>query len=148
MARYAKKLEYSDLVSVIAPSRSLSLVDKEVQKIALERFNNLGLEVQFEQNVNKIELFDTASIKDRVDDIHSAFKNPKVIGRFHEKSNMTDKLLQQIIKNKKALNKMPIVANIDFGHTYPISILPIGNDIRLFTSQYNKNYIDIWFRPN
>ncbi|MDP2637697.1 MAG: LD-carboxypeptidase, partial [Candidatus Levybacteria bacterium] len=49
-----------------------------------------------------------------------------VIGRFQKKSNMTNDLLTQIIKTKKELKNLPVVANVDFGHTDPKITIPIG----------------------
>lgn len=56
------------------------------------------------------------------------FKNVKglVIGRFQNKSNVTREKLEFILKNKPALNNMPIIANIDMGHTTPIATIPLG----------------------
>ena len=34
--------------------------------------------------------------------------------------------LTSIIKSKKELKNMPIIANVDFGHTMPIFTFPIG----------------------
>lgn len=61
------------------------------------------------------------------------FKNVRgiVIGRFQKKSNMTNDLLTQIIKTKKELKNLPIVANADFGHTDPKITIPIGGTVRL-----------------
>jgi len=38
---------------------------------------------------------------------------------------MTKEKLIKIIKTKKELGKMPIIANVDFGHTAPIITFPI-----------------------
>lgn len=56
------------------------------------------------------------------------FKGVKALlfGRFEQASGMTLKLFRQIIASKAELEGMPIVANIDFGHTYPKITLPIG----------------------
>lgn len=49
-----------------------------------------------------------------------------VIGRFQNKSEVTKDLLVKIIKSKKELEAIPIVANVDFGHTDPKITYPIG----------------------
>jgi len=54
-----------------------------------------------------------------------------VIGRFQNESEMTDELLGQIIKSKKELNNIPVVANLDFGHTDPKITFPIGGTCKL-----------------
>lgn len=56
------------------------------------------------------------------------FENVKgiVIGRFLKESKMSRSLLEKIVKTKKELNRMPVVANADFGHTDPKITFPIG----------------------
>src|SRR3989338_10638961 len=49
-----------------------------------------------------------------------------VVGRFQIKSNMTNDLLIKIIKSKKELENIPVIANADFGHTTPMITFPIG----------------------
>lgn len=54
-----------------------------------------------------------------------------VIGRFQKKSNMTTKLLRQIMLTKEELRHIPILANVNFGHTSPIITFPIGGYIKI-----------------
>lgn len=54
-----------------------------------------------------------------------------VIGRFQKESEMTNILLTRIVKTKKELNNIPVLANIDFGHTSPIISFPIGGTCKL-----------------
>ena len=54
-----------------------------------------------------------------------------LIGRFQKETNMTKELLQKIISTKKELQNIPIVANVDFGHTTPIATLPIGGSLEI-----------------
>lgn len=49
-----------------------------------------------------------------------------VIGRFHNISGITPKLLEQIFLSHPELSNIPIVANVDFGHTTPNATIPIG----------------------
>jgi len=56
-----------------------------------------------------------------------------VIGRFQPNSEMTPKTLNSVILSKN-LGDIPIVTNIDFGHTLPIVTLPVGGKIRLKAS--------------
>jgi muramoyltetrapeptide carboxypeptidase LdcA involved in peptidoglycan recycling len=58
-----------------------------------------------------------------------------VIGRFQKKSRMTFNLLNQIIKSKKALSRLPVLANVDFGHTDPKITFPVGGKAFLKISQ-------------
>lgn len=49
-----------------------------------------------------------------------------VIGRFQRASGMTRGLLAQIIARQDRLATLPVLANVDFGHTNPMATLPIG----------------------
>jgi len=61
------------------------------------------------------------------------FKGVKgiVIGRFENNSGMTKDKIIKIIKNKKELDNIPVIANADFGHTFPIAVFPIGGTAKL-----------------
>ncbi len=56
------------------------------------------------------------------------FKKVKAIvfGRFEPASKTTRTLLTQIVKTKKELDPLPVIANVDFGHTTPMITFPIG----------------------
>lgn len=54
-----------------------------------------------------------------------------VIGRFQKKSNMTDDLLRKIIHTKKELKNIPVIANVDFGHTDPKITFPVGGEVSI-----------------
>ena len=49
-----------------------------------------------------------------------------VIGRFQKGSQITREGLEYIINTKEELKTMPIIANVDFGHTYPLLTIPLG----------------------
>jgi muramoyltetrapeptide carboxypeptidase LdcA involved in peptidoglycan recycling len=54
-----------------------------------------------------------------------------IVGRFQTKSGMTKDLLGQIINTKKELDNLPVIANVDFGHTDPKITFPIGGWVNL-----------------
>lgn len=54
-----------------------------------------------------------------------------LIGRFQKDTNMTKDLLFKIINTKKELKSIPIIANVDFGHTTPIATIPIGGTMEI-----------------
>lgn len=56
------------------------------------------------------------------------FSNVKgiVIGRFQKGSQITREGLEYIINTKEELKNMPIIANVDFGHSYPLLTIPLG----------------------
>lgn len=49
-----------------------------------------------------------------------------VIGRFQKESKIGRSELEFIIKSKSKLAYMPVIANIDMGHTTPIATIPLG----------------------
>lgn len=51
-----------------------------------------------------------------------------VIGRFQKKADINIDKLKYIISSKKELTNMPIIANVNFGHTNPIVTFPIGGN--------------------
>ena len=78
--------------------------------------------------------------------IHQAdFKYVKalIIGRFRPESEITRELLDQIIHTKKALDNLPVIANVDIGHSTPIITYPIGGQISVKLSQSEKTVIEI-----
>ncbi|MCY9514613.1 S66 family peptidase [Paenibacillus apiarius] len=54
-----------------------------------------------------------------------------VIGRFQKSSRMTLDLLKKIIAAKQELQGIPVIANVDFGHTSPQFTFPIGGYAKL-----------------
>ncbi len=53
------------------------------------------------------------------------------IGRFQKETKMSKDLLMKIIKSKQELQDIPIIANVDFGHTSPLLTMPIGGTAEL-----------------
>lgn len=74
------KLSIGDEIRVIAPSRSMKILSEEVIEIAKKRLEQLGFKVTFGKNVmNSInDDFGCASISDRIEDLHDAFKDKNV----------------------------------------------------------------------
>jgi muramoyltetrapeptide carboxypeptidase LdcA involved in peptidoglycan recycling len=50
------------------------------------------------------------------------------IGRFQRASGMTRPLLAELVGSLPQLEGLPIVANVDFGHTFPLATFPIGGE--------------------
>lgn len=57
-----------------------------------------------------------------------------LIGRFERASHVDFDLLAQIVASKPELANLPIIANVDFGHTNPKFTLPIGGTAQLKVS--------------
>lgn len=74
------KLKIDDEIRVIAPSRSKKILREEVIEIAKGRLEQLGFKVTFGKNVMHSinDDFGCATISDRVEDLHEAFKDKKV----------------------------------------------------------------------
>jgi muramoyltetrapeptide carboxypeptidase len=48
------------------------------------------------------------------------------IGRFQQASRVSRHLLEQIITRSDRLAGLPVLANVDFGHTSPLATFPVG----------------------
>lgn len=75
-----QKLCKNDEIRVIAPSRSMCILDDVIIKAAKSRLEKLGFRVTFGKNVSKSIGSDyvCASIEDRVEDLHDAFRDKNV----------------------------------------------------------------------
>ncbi len=54
-----------------------------------------------------------------------------VIGRFQKASNMTEEQLNFILDKHPQLKEIPVLYNVDFGHTQPIFTFPIGGEVEI-----------------
>ncbi len=105
------KLKSGDGVRVITPARSLAMpwLNEELQQIAVKRLEDLGLKVSFSEHINEIDEFNSSSIKNRVDDLHEAFKDKSikliitVIGGFNSNQLLRYLDYDLIRKNPKIL---------------------------------------------
>jgi muramoyltetrapeptide carboxypeptidase LdcA involved in peptidoglycan recycling len=57
-----------------------------------------------------------------------------LIGRFQRVSEVTRSLLEQIAARQPVLAGLPVLGNVDFGHTNPLATLPIGGRVELIAS--------------
>jgi muramoyltetrapeptide carboxypeptidase LdcA involved in peptidoglycan recycling len=58
-----------------------------------------------------------------------------VIGRFQKSSKITRQILNKIVQDKKELKHIPVIANVDFGHTTPMITFPIGGTVKVNTKE-------------
>lgn len=74
------KIKKGDEIRIIAPSRSMKILKEDVINLAKERLEELGFRVTFGKNVmNSLnDDFKCASIEDRVEDLHDAFRDKNV----------------------------------------------------------------------
>ena len=62
-----------------------------------------------------------------------------VVGRFQKSSCITLDKIKFIFDSKIELKKIPIIANVDFGHTDPMTTFPIGGITRISTKKNTSN---------
>ena len=65
-----------------------------------------------------------------------------VVGKFQKKTNMTQELLKKIILTKKELLNIPVITNVNFGHTTPQITFPIGGEAKIISNK-NESTIEI-----
>jgi len=54
-----------------------------------------------------------------------------VVGRFQKASNVSMEALKAIVRSKKELKSIPVIAGADFGHTLPMFTFPIGGIVEM-----------------
>lgn len=62
-----------------------------------------------------------------------------IIGRFQNRTKMTRELLQKIINTKKELKNIPVIANLDIGHTTPQITIPVGGSMEILANGNDVN---------
>lgn len=113
---------------------------------------NLLQGTEFMPNLNNAILFIEDNFMTKADDMEfsrnltsllqeKTAKNIKavVVGRFQKESNISKEKISNILMNIKELKDIPVVANVDFGHTTPIITFPLGGKVRIEWS--GKEYI-------
>lgn len=75
-----EKLNKSDEIRVIAPSRSMCVLNEEIIQVAQNKLERMGFKITFGENVLKSvgEDYKCATIEERVEDLHEAFKDKNV----------------------------------------------------------------------
>lgn len=65
-----------------------------------------------------------------------------VVGRFQIKSAINKDMLTEIFHEKKELKNIPVLANVDMGHTTPIITFPIGGSIVIATESNSLKLVE------
>ena len=74
-----KKLKKGDHIRVVSPSSSIEHIGGfEANLVAKEKLEELGFDLSFSSNYFEHDLFDSASIASRVEDLHEAFLDSSV----------------------------------------------------------------------
>ena len=61
-----------------------------------------------------------------------------LVGRFQRTSGLTRDLLEQILARQERVAGVPVLANLDFGHTSPLATLPVGGQVELTVSESSR----------
>ena len=74
------KLKIGDEIRIIAPSRSMSILNEDTIQNAKRKLEKIGFKVTFGKNVSKTmyDNYKCASIQDRIEDLHEAFRDKNV----------------------------------------------------------------------
>jgi muramoyltetrapeptide carboxypeptidase len=99
-----QKLKVGDEIRVIAPSRSLSMIDAEIREIANACFSEMGLKVSFSKNAELVDEFVSSSIEARIEDLHEAFADENIKGIFttiggYNSNQLLEYIDYEMIKN-------------------------------------------------
>lgn len=100
---FPKRLKKGAHIRVIAPSRSLKIIGQDCRDIAKKRLEEMGFTVSYSKHAEEMDSFASSSINSRVEDLHDAFKDPKVdailtaIGGFNS-NQILDKIDYELIK--------------------------------------------------
>ena len=54
---------------------------------------------------------------------------------------MTFKKIHQLLNERPQLNSLPIIANVDFGHTSPMITFPIGGRVKIRANKIGSEIV-------
>jgi muramoyltetrapeptide carboxypeptidase LdcA involved in peptidoglycan recycling len=99
----------------------------------------LGLKVQTMPNATRVTGWTAGSVQERADDLHAAFADlgvfdaivGLVLGRPMRYSPENTEVLWEVASKHMRDRSIPVLANIDCGHTDPMVTLPVGIEVRL-----------------
>lgn len=74
--------------------------------------------------------------------IHSDIQG-LVLGRFPTVNHMADESLIAILNKYPLLQTIPVIYNVDFGHTQPIFTFPLGGQIRILADDFQTIQLEV-----
>lgn len=77
--------------------------------------------------------------------IHTDIK-ALILGRFPTVNEMNEEKLRSILDKFAILKKIPVIYDLDFGHTQPIFTVPLGQSVKVNTN--NNDKIEVSFLKN
>ena len=158
-----KKLKYNDEIRIIAPSRTLKMINKGTRDYANRCFADMGLKVTFSKNGEISDDFMSSSIEQRIADLHEAFadKNVKciltVIGGYNSNQLLKyidydldvkvftngEKKLLDVEEYEQHKEKMHYSDDIDFILKENVKVLV--DWINQNKGPFSEEYIKIWY---
>jgi muramoyltetrapeptide carboxypeptidase len=72
------KLKSGDRIEVVAPATSAAFMNPDQARAAQEALTELSLNTSFSPRSARVDRFKSASVEDRLKDLHEAFENPEV----------------------------------------------------------------------
>jgi muramoyltetrapeptide carboxypeptidase LdcA involved in peptidoglycan recycling len=97
--KFPKKLLKGDEIRIIAPARSMSIISSSVRSLASKRLEEMGLKVSFSKHCEEWDIFDSSSVKSRLEDLHEAF---------------TDKNIKAILTTIGGYNSIHLLKELDY----------------------------------
>ena len=58
-----------------------------------------------------------------------------VLGRFQKVSGMSEEKIRSMLAAKPELRDLPVISNVDFGHTEPLITFPIGGQVKIVSDK-------------
>lgn len=100
------------------------------------RIQGTEFQPDMDQKIWFVESAEEHSYQDFASDLASLLQvatNPKglIIGRFPKETGMTEIILLHILDKHPVLKEIPVLYNVNFGHTQPIFTFPLGQDVQL-----------------
>ena len=101
---FPKKLKSGSHIRVIAPSRSASILTKELIDYSKARLEKFGFKVSFGKNIYESDDFHSSSVVSRIADLHDAYRDKDidailtVIGGYNS-NQIIDEIDYKLIEN-------------------------------------------------
>ncbi|AQS53594.1 putative murein peptide carboxypeptidase [Jeotgalibaca dankookensis] len=100
------------------------------------RIQGTPFQHDMDQKLWFVESAEEHSYQDFASDLSSLLQvatNPKglIVGRFPKETGMTEVLLLHILEKYPILKEIPVLYNVNFGHTQPIFTFPLGQEVQL-----------------
>ena len=144
---FADRLKPGDEIRVIAPSESLTVIWPDAYDRAVRFLEGEGFRLTFGAHAREVERFDSASLADRLDDLHAAFADPNVkliltaIGGFNSNHLLRRMDYDLIARNPKLLcGFSDITALLNGIYAKTGLVTYCGPHFATFAKEYQREY--------